>query len=259
MNNLLKVVFLLPLLAASGQYSVPTHTGAVSSSAPCNPPALLTSRWSMWNPSNTCNGGGACTNGALMDNALDSVGTANLTQTGGSRPVYVASAINGLAAAQMATGSGKAFGGTLTAGVNGPMTWFAVTEFVSGGSGVLVGRGGIPSGTFEWRMSATQQEILKNQVVSIGTASSTYTSGNWYAILVQYNQPTGAYTFYNCAGGTCTSIGSGTNAQTFSQVVDSLGSSVGDGSNGGYIAEVTLYLGTSTTGYGAYALCKYGI
>ncbi len=266
MKSLIKLALLLPLLAAK-QVSVPFSTGANRGAAGSNctsPPSGLTNQWKMWNASNTCNGGSACTNSALMDTALDSAGSNNLSQSGSARPPYVTNAINGLAAASFPNASGDLFSGLVTGGVNGSMNWFAVVKIpaAGAGNGAIVGRENSPGGGFQWRVTGSgHQEIPRNAVNSIATSTSTYTGGQWYALLVQYDGPgTGVWTFYNCSSGTCVADGTGTNGMSFTQVSSSVGYSIGDGSQGGMIAEVSLKLASPTTaGYGAYALACYGI
>ena len=226
----------------------------------CTAPTLA-NQWEMWNASNTCNGGSACTNGAGLDTVVDSAGSITLTQTtSADRPIYTTSAVNGLASGTWNTANMQlAFSSLLPQ--NTTDTWFAVVNQSSlVTANVILGNDAGGTGVFEWRFdSSGHQQLLKGRVAVIGTSTSTYSINHWYAIMVTYNQPTGDWVFYNCSAGSCVADGSGTNAQTFSNGLDRIGFYGSDGVFVGQIAEVNYAIAITTTGYGAYAQCKYGI
>ena len=224
----------------------------------CTAPTL-TNQWEMYNAANTCAGGSACTNGAGIDAVHDSAGSDNLSQsTSANRPVYTTGSINGLAAGNWNAAASQLNRSTAPSN-NTTMTWFAVIKTSALAGGPLTGNSS-GSGAFEWRINSTgHQEILKGLISSIGTSTSVYSSGTWYAIMVTYNQPTGAYAFYNCTSGTCNADGSGTNGQSFGTGLDRIGFQSSDGPFNGLIAEVNYHNAISTTGYGAWSQCKYGI
>jgi len=261
MRKLVGVILILPLLAAGGQYTIPSATGANRSATPppsCGSPPTVDVRLRVWAASSTCGGGSACTNGAGLDTIVDTGAWAsrNATQTNApDRPIYTTSAINTLAAANWNGSSTQMGYGAI--GPNGTMTWFAVFKTTAGGA--FTGNGA--SGTFEWRIATNgKQEILKARISSIASSTSTiYMDGNWHAALVTYNQPTGAYAFYNCTSGTCNLDGSGTSGIAFSSNLDTLGYQNGDGPFSGFIAEVNYTGAISTTGYGTYAQACYGL
>lgn len=259
MRNLL-ILLLLPLLAmGGGQTVVSTGNHRKIFSAACNAPTL-TYQWEMWNAANTCNGGSACTNGAGLDTVNDSAGADTLTQgTSGNRPIYTTASISGLAAANWNT-SNMQLNRSVAPSNNTTMTWFVVFNSSAIGTSQPITGNSSGTGAFELRVNATGNiEMLKGRVTSIGTSTGTYSASTWYAVLATYDQGTGAWAIYKCSGGTCAADGSGTNAVSFSVGADRIGFYSGDGVFSGLIAEVNYRQAITTTGYGAYALCKYGL
>lgn len=220
-----------------------------------------TSNWQAWAATSTCAGGSACTNGAGVDTVVDRGSAANnLTQTtSGQRPIYTTGEVNGLATAKWTSTSMRLNATANVTQANTTTTWFAVVRPSSTGA-VIIGQGGT-TGNLEWRINSSgHQEILKSGVSSIGTGTATFTSGNYYALLATYNQPTGAWAFYVCSSGTCAADGSGTNAVTFTAQVATIGFTSADQANTNqYIAEEAVYLSITTSGFGTYAQCKYGL
>ncbi len=268
MKRLFVFLALLPLLAANGGQLISTGNRRTVTAPPCTPPAFTT-QYLFWNPTNTCNGGGACTSGTDGIDSMASTGSITgraLTQsTSAKRPLYTPAALNGHAvgtftqAAQTQIGGLELYGTAINGNV--AQTWLVVMKMsaVAGGNNMI---GANPSGSnLEWYVSpGATSGFNKASTTIIGTSTGTFATSTWYAMVLQYNQPTGVWTFLHCAGGSCTSDGTGTNAQGFGWPAQTIGfQNNGDGGFGGQIAEVSYFSGISTTNFGCYVQTTYGI
>ena len=265
MKKTIATLALIPLLAAGGGQSV-VNTGNHRKifAAGCSAPSA-SSRWTAWNPSNLCGTtpGTTCTNGAQMFSVPD-LGTQGVSiVTGGTAPTYTTSALNGLAA--------MTWTGTEQLNASGPIAgsgslnftlWAVLKPNASGVYLPIVGS--INGGGIGWRLTPTTltPELDIAFVTIIGTASTPVSTSGYSLIEVTYSSSTGAYNFYSCSAGSCTSAGSGTNAQTFSDNTDRVGTTrPNSGSNffKGNIVEIGYRNSIDTTNIASYVQCQYGI
>jgi hypothetical protein len=266
MIRLITLLSALPLLVANGQVtSVGGHRSVAST---CTTPAFTT-QYTFWNSTNTCNGGGACTVGTDGIDSISSTGSITgrplVQATSAQRPLYTPAALNGLAvgtftqAAQTQIG-GQELYGSATNG-NFAQTFLVVMKMsASSGGGNMIGAN--PTGSnLEWYVSPNATSgFNKASTIIIGTSTGTFATSTWYAMVLQFNQPTGVWSILHCASGSCVSDGTGTNLQGFGWPVQTIGfQNNGDGGFGGQIAEVSFFNGISTTGFASYVQCKYGI
>jgi hypothetical protein len=143
-----------------------------------------------------------------------------------------------------------------------PVNWttysgFAVFKGTTfAGSYVL---GASPSG-FDWYIDGTPNVIISMNQGSTGIFDSTsHSTGTWYTEAWQWNTSTGAYGFWRCSGGTCSSLKSGTaTASPGSNGFAWIGS-YGDFAYyfNGSIAAMGIYNGAiNTTTLGTYTHCE---
>ena len=233
---------------------------AVSGSNACAAPTF-TYDWAAWNPNNYCAsvGGGSCAGGGgtplnyIQDSIANNVGSG----PGALGAAYYLNQINGLGAATFSGTQAWTFTNAIPDSNN--FTFWAVLKLSSNGGAIF---GPTANGGLAWYVQPTQQALTADFTTVIGAASATYSTSTWYTVAATYNTSTGAYAFYTCSGGTCTNIGSGTNHVSLTQSTTRIG--LGSGGSGtdlftGQIAEAGYYNGISTTGIGAWSLCKYGI
>lgn len=252
----MRTLLALFVLLFAAQNPGPSVTGALASgSSSCTPPSM-TYRWVVDNASNTCNGGSACTNGAGIDTLVSTATANNATQgTAGNRPLFsTATTLNGHATAQFTASSSQTLGLASGIGVTA-YTIYAVIEPTGTGNRAFVGGA---TGELEYRInSSNHQELLYAFHASIGTGTATFSGSSFVAIAETYDSTSGAYALYTCAGGTCTSDGTGTSAQPISPAT-SLGGNT-DFFNG-YIAEIGAANSIlSVASIGTYVNCEYGL
>lgn len=229
----------------------------------CTPSALTgaTNDWPFWNPGVTCFT--SCTNGNGIASVPDVVASLTASQSSSAlAPIYTTAGVNGLVVSQyihtaqhyLATSS------SITSG-NTTMTWFAVVEFTDFTNDfIMVGNTGATNNNFTWGTSTSgNQAVFTSGGATIGLGSSTLSTGVWYTLVAQYNQPTGAWALYKCSAGTCTSDGSGTQSASFSQPVNTLGYTATILGGDGYIAEIAYYNSTTMANFASYSQCRYGI
>jgi hypothetical protein len=263
LNSLLISLLLIPQSAISpGRGSGATASGSGGGPTPpgCTAPSY-TYRWPL-SGTVTCGGGAACSNGGAIDSVLDPIAGNNATQGApGDRPTYNTAQINGLPAATFTGGTQSLVLTTPIPAATTSMSYYAVINPTVGGNIGFVGNS-IAIGGVEWRINGGgHQELLAANVASIAIGSATFSSGKWITIAFTYNTSTGAWTFFNCSGGTCVSDGSGTTAQTFSATVLTLGNAnVNFDPYIGKIAEIGALVGSqSVVGLGAYSKCQFNI
>jgi hypothetical protein len=257
---------LIGLLLAMHPYIGQIPLGGITApgGAACTAPTVAT-RWAAWDPANDCDTGNIpCTNGLYVHHLVDSVGgnSAQWPSTNGSA-VYTTGEINGLPAMIWPNTSNlNRFDIGTPFTPNGTYTYFVVYQPTNTTTGDVLGKFS-GSGAFQLSVASGDYKVrlVKNNLVVFATSTTAVCSVNtWCATLVQYNQPTGDWAVYSCAGGTCTSNSSGNSAQTFSASTDEIGISAGDGGVISFhLAELSYQTAISTTGYGAWAQCKYGI
>jgi len=223
----------------------------------------MTYRWVVANTSNTCGGGGNCTNGGHLDKLVDSVAANNATQTtDGDRPTYTTSCIGGQPCASF---NGSSDFLTLASSIPTSTAVYAfyivfTTPASSGGYGIL----GNPSGTD----NSINLRAPSGLVINIniwGTSGNPYSTGistsTTYTLGGTYTASTKAWAFYNCSSGSCSSFGSGT--QTGSASASNAMTTMGDtffGYMGGKVAEIGFSNSSlNTTTLGTYSKCQYGI
>ena len=223
----------------------------------CAPPAF-TYDWAAWNPANIClaGAGDSCAAGGLPINYIvDSIGGNTAAQSGPNTPTYYTSQVNGLGAATFAGAQFWTLATSIPASNN--FTFWAVLKITTGGA--VFGPTAV-SGMY-WNITPAAQQLIYYNSGVFATAVSTYSTSAWYTLAATYNTTSGAYAFYNCSGGACTSIGSGTSLVNLGGAPIThigAGSSAGQFFNG-QMAEMGYYNGISTAGIGAWSLCKYGI
>jgi hypothetical protein len=201
------------------------------------------------------------TNGSGVNNLAEIVASNAATQsTGGLQPIYNTNQINTLPAM---TYNGFTSNRVLTFGTSIPITvttytFFAVVQPATSGASLAI-IGGQP-GAMEYRInSSLHQELLVAGVVSLGVGTATISTTSPTTVVGQWNSTSGAWAFFICSGGTCSSDGSGTQAGALTQPTNLIGEGDGGDSFNGIIAEVGFLNGTSTTGIGAYSLACYAI
>lgn len=261
---LLKVLLVFPLLAAEGaQYTVPSVTGANANATSCVAPTT-TDRWVAWDSSTSC--GGSCSNGSQISNISDLVGTHGFNQaTSARQPIYVTNVINGLAAAHFVKANTNFMQMTTAITLSGGFTLYAVVKpnLTANTGGAVIA--GTSNNNLEWALSEnsagtfTEQYANSQGVVLLGSGGFVLSTSAPYTIVVQYNTSTHAWNFWSCSGGTCSSQASGTTSSSLTQF-----QTIGGAINvteyvDAYIAEVGYMNSTTTTGIGAWSLCKYGI
>jgi hypothetical protein len=213
-------------------------------------------------------------NGAGMDTLVDTVVGNNAIQTSSSnRPIYTTSAINGLAALAFdGTTSEKqmAMLGTPTfappEAYTGSLTYYAVVEpgAISGVYGYTIFGPSTQINTLHgisWAIFNGKQFLYSSNITSIGIGTVTLSTSTFSVIAVTYNMVSGAWTMYECSGGTCTVDNSGTTTtpSTTTQT-DDLGSSPSDGFYyNGLVAEYGYLDSASIAGIATYVQCQYNI
>lgn len=223
----------------------------------CTPPTL-TYEWPVYNPANTCLGGGACANGNLNDTIVDLVAGNNATNSNPSlQPTYNTAQVNTKPADTWNTAAELPFP-TPVAASGTTDTWFAVIKPTASTLAPIVGGS---SGGFEWRISASgHQEVLLANTTLIGTGTAVISSSVYSTVAIEYDKTAGTWAFFICSGGTCTADGSGSGGITnFLAVTNILGLSSGDGGFVGSIAEIGYRNTLSITGIGAYSQSCYAI
>jgi hypothetical protein len=136
-----------------------------------------------------------------------------------ARPIYKTAQQNGLPIVRF-NSSGVVDFLTLDTPISlTPFTMFAVVKPSNVGSIYSIWAG--LTGSPQWRLTSQTQELLKQSIASIGSASSTISTSSFTAIAVTYSNPT--YRFYKQSS----SDGTGSNAQTFTDSVYYLGAAFG--------------------------------
>lgn len=103
--------------------------------------------------------------------------------------------------------------------------------------------------------------LFKNNVATIGTATTAMTTGNWFQVNVTYDSASGAYAFRQAQAAN----GSGSNAQSFSANVGSIGYNPQAGSQdlAADLAELIIFnrvlSGTEIANVEAYLNTKWGV
>jgi hypothetical protein len=247
-----------------GQYNAVIFVSGVGG---CRPPVMV-SKWSVY-ASRATGCGGACTDGAVLSTLADTQGGANGSQQGS--PVFRINQLpNGLPAAQMTWTTSPDWLVSNIWGTNAPVTFYAVLkpQCINQNCGLT----GVANGqTFRHSLmfgigantAGTVQTMFWANYYGSGSASDTsgfnVPSTSFSTLAWTYNQPTGAWQFFNCAGGTCNLLSSGTTAATFSDNIGAIGGGQPGGSYfNGYIAEMAYRNTIDITGIAAWSQCKYG-
>ncbi len=201
----LAIVALLGLMPSMGQQDQTIVAVRKRAAVVCVAPTT-DHRYAINEPTTTCNGGSACTNGAGIDFVTDLVQTDRdnrARQTvSGQRPIYTTGAINGLPAAaftstnsqflDMANGGGwLGSGGAVTA----ITVWMVIKP--TNGAWILSSQSGT-AGSFMYSFTASpghQHADSKNRTI-LGSGTATLSSSTWYTLAVTYNFSTGALAFY---------------------------------------------------------------
>lgn len=232
----------------------------------CSPPTM-TARWAAYNSANTCTASSVpCTNGAFGWTQPDLAGTNSTTNATSLGPIYTTSAINGLPSWTFTKSSGQFWRLNSSIPQSGSITFYAILNWSSTctSSGCSIFGLSLSHG-LNWQINAAttttgHQRLLSQGLAEVAIGTQNYTAGVWYTVVTTYNFSTGAWSFYNCAAGTCSLDSSGTGTSTFSASTDDLGAGQDTTEYfGGQIAEWGYLNSANTSGIAAWSQCKYGI
>ncbi len=250
------ILAMIPFLAAGGKQQVMTGHNRVVGTAACVPPTL-TYRWA---PNAAADCGGACSNGNAMQQITDFVAANTVTQSNAAqRPVYQGSQINGQPAAVFTTANSSAFSPMGTAlPTSGQISGYAVFNTTSTANAEAM-IGPPSSGNLEFQVNIGGTIRLTSSFIISIASGNTVSTGTWYFETFTYDFSSGNAVIYRCQSGSCTSQGSGSHSVS-GAAVNTIGAASGGHFFSGSIAEVGILNGSlSTSGMGAYALCKFGI
>lgn len=262
MNTLRKFVALLllvPCALGERQQVVTGHNRQVGA-PPCVVPTLV-SKWSTFDPANTC--GGGCVNGAPIITQNDSIGgnTGTAITGSGTTPLFTSAQINGQPAWTFVQVNGPRISLSGNLANTGSITAYAVVKpncsanecalfAPTGGNGLEFGIDSSNRPFAAWINFAT---------FATGSALS---SSTWYTLVIEMNFGTSSATIFSCVAGTCSTVASGTNVQATQTPIAILGGFGGIGSHAfnGEIAEWGYRANiASLTDIATWSQCKYGI
>lgn len=233
---------------ALGQFTVPSHTGALASAGA---PALPTTNLQAWWKADSLSASPVT---SWLDSSSNGV---NLTKDSSS-PVWTANQINGLPAVTF-NGStdffhcsaGLSYGGAISLyAIFKPNTVSALQTFVANATGQL---------SFDYAIGSTALPQADYQLTTaLGAANTPLTAGTWYELAVTYDGSNSAFSLNGVADG-----GAAVSASGFDEI-NAVGTNWVGGAPlallNGQLAELAIYnTGTYQSAVHTYFQARYGI